>query len=68
MQHAIILINKFLIIELTTAIPYSLKNVHISNIIMLYYDRNDISQRVDIHKTRSSKECDMCRSWYFLYQ
>ena len=34
---------------------------------MLYYDRNDISQRVDIHKTRSSKECDMCHSWYFLY-
>ena len=33
---------------------------------MLYYDRIDISEGIDINKTNASKECDICRYWYFL--
>ena len=32
---------------------------------MLYYDRTDISEGIDI-KTSGSKECDICHYWYFL--
>ena len=31
---------------------------------MLYFDRIDISEEIDVNKT--SKECDICRYWYFL--
>ena len=27
---------------------------------MLYYDRIDVSQGIDINKTSASKECDVC--------
>ena len=33
---------------------------------MLYYDRVDISEGIDIIKTSVSKECDVCHYWYFL--
>ena len=33
---------------------------------MLYYDRIDVSERLDINKTSASKECDICHYWYFL--
>ena len=33
---------------------------------MLYYDRIDVSGGTDINKTSKSKECDICRYWYFL--
>ena len=33
---------------------------------MLYYDRIDVSEGIDINKTNASKECDVCHSWYFL--
>ena len=33
---------------------------------MWYYDRTDISKRVDFNKTSESKECDICHYWYFL--
>ena len=33
---------------------------------MLYYDRIDISERIDINKRSTSKECDICHYWYFL--
>ena len=33
---------------------------------MLYYDRTDMSQEIDINKTSASKECDICQYWYFL--
>ena len=26
---------------------------------MLYYDRIDVSERIDVHKTTKSKECDI---------
>ena len=35
---------------------YSQKNVHINNIKMLYYDRIDVSEGIDLNKTGSSKE------------
>ena len=33
---------------------------------MLYYDRIDISEGIDVIKTSSSKECDICHYCYFL--
>ena len=33
---------------------------------MLYYDRNDVSEGIDINKTSASSECDICYGWYFL--
>ena len=33
---------------------------------MLYYDRTDFSEGIDIDKTSPSKECDICHYWYFL--
>ena len=36
------------------------------NYKMLEYDRIDISEGIDVNKTSSSKECDICHHWYFL--
>ena len=33
---------------------------------MLYYDRIDVSEGIDVNKTSASKECDFCHCWYFL--
>ena len=33
---------------------------------MLYYDRIDISDGIDLSKTSTSKGCDVCHYWYFL--
>ena len=32
---------------------------------MWEYDRIDISEGIDVNKTNTSKECDMCHYWYF---
>ena len=32
---------------------------------MLYYDRIDVSEGIDIIKTIASKECDICHYWNF---
>ena len=32
---------------------------------MLQYDRTDISERIDVNKTISSKDCYLCSYWYF---
>ena len=32
---------------------------------MLEYDRIDLLLGIDINKTITSKECDICRYWYF---
>ena len=37
-----------------------------NNIKMVYYDRTDISEGIDINKTSASKECDICHYLYFL--
>ena len=33
---------------------------------MLYFDKIDVSEGIDINKTSVSKECDNCHYWYFL--
>ena len=33
---------------------------------ILYCDRIDISKGIDVNKTSTSKECDICHSCYFL--
>ena len=33
---------------------------------MRYYGKIDVSERTDVNKTRSLKECDICYYWYFL--
>ena len=33
---------------------------------MLYYDRIDVSEGIDVNKTSASQECDICHCWYFL--
>ena len=37
-----------------------------NNIKILYYNRIDVSEGIDIHKTGASKEHDICHNWYFL--
>ena len=34
---------------------------------MLYFDKIDVSEGTDVDKTSASKECDICRYWYFLH-
>ena len=33
---------------------------------MLYFDRTDASEWIDVNKTSKSKEGDICHYWYFL--
>ena len=33
---------------------------------MLYYDRVDVSKRIDVNKTKKSKKQNICHYWYFL--
>ena len=33
---------------------------------MLYFDRIDVSEGIDVKKTSEPKECDICLYWYFL--
>ena len=33
---------------------------------MLYFDRIDLSEGIDINKTSASKKCDICHYWYLL--
>ena len=37
-----------------------------NNIKLLYYERIDVSEGIDVKKTNASKECDICHYWYFL--
>ena len=30
---------------------------------MLYYDRIDVSEGIDVNKTSESKVCDICHYW-----
>ena len=32
---------------------------------MLEYDKDDISEGIDVNKTNLSKDCDICHYWYF---
>ena len=33
---------------------------------MLYFDRIDVLERIEVNKTSASKECDICHYCYFL--
>ena len=33
---------------------------------MLYYNRIDVSEGIDVNETSASKQCDICHYWYFL--
>ena len=33
---------------------------------MLYFDRIDVSEGINVNKTSASKRCDIFRYWYFL--
>ena len=33
---------------------------------MIYYERIDVSEGIDVNTTRESKNCDICHYWYFL--
>ena len=33
---------------------------------MLYFNRIDVSEEIDVNKTCASKKCDICHCWYFL--
>ena len=33
---------------------------------MLYFDRTDFFEGIDVNKTSESKECDICHYWYLL--
>ena len=37
-----------------------------NNIKLLYFDRIDVSEGIDVNKTHESKECDICQYWYLL--
>ena len=33
---------------------------------MIYYERADVSEGIDVNKTNEPKDCDVCHYWYFL--
>ena len=33
---------------------------------MLYFDRIDVSKRIDVNKKSKLKACNICHCWYFL--
>ena len=33
---------------------------------MLYFDRIDVSEGIDVNKASASKECNICHYWHFL--
>ena len=42
-----------------------LKNIFIFTRKMVQYEKIDISEGIDLDKTRPSKECMLCHYWYF---
>ena len=37
-----------------------------NKIKIIYYDRIDVSERIDVNTTSASKECHVCHYWHFL--
>ena len=33
---------------------------------MLYFDRTEVSEEIDVNGTSASKDCDVCHYWHFL--
>ena len=44
---------------------YLLKNIFIFTRKMVQYEKIDVSEGIDLDKTRPSKECMLCHYWYF---
>ena len=40
-----------------------LKNNLLYKIEILYFDRVDVSEGIDVNKISNSKECDICHYW-----
>ena len=40
-------------------------NLATAYVEMLYYDRIDVSEEIDINISNKSKECMICHYWYF---
>ena len=38
-----------------------------NSIIILYFDRTDVSEGIDVNKISASKGCDIGHYWHFLY-
>ena len=43
-----------------------LNNKVLYKIRLLCFDRSEVSEKIDVNKTRESKECDTCQYWYSL--
>ena len=35
---------------------------------MLYFDKIDVFEGIDVNKTCELKECDICHYWYLLHK
>ena len=53
-------------IKITIITIYFKKNAHVNNINLIYFDRIDVSEGIDVNELNGSKECDICDYWYFL--
>ena len=42
------------------------KKFHVNTIKMLYYDRIDLSEGINVNKTSASNECHISHYWHFL--
>ena len=40
--------------------------VNVCILKMLYFNRIDVSEKIDVIKTSALKECHICHYWYFL--
>ena len=52
--------------KITNIVHNFFRQMFLWNIKMIYYDRIDVSEGIDVNKTSASKECDVCHYWYFL--
>ena len=41
-------------------------NLTVAYVKVLYYDRIDVPEGIDVNKTNRSKECMICHCWFFL--
>ena len=40
--------------------------MNVCSIAILFFDRIDVSEGIDVDKTNAAKECDICHCWYFI--
>ena len=44
---------------------YFWKNVPLNDINLIYYDRIDVSEGINVNKRNLPEECDICHYWHF---